>query len=350
MALVKSSILKSEFDFSLVMTDSGQFNSPALIIGDVPWRIFFNLSGSNNDSLKVCLICDYQSENDEWWIEADGHLKIRSSKEDKMPIELKLQTKKYMDSSRMSECDFIKYEDFVSRGNGYVQNGMFTVECTITSRPLIQEPCPLSLAVKCTSKQFIMRVENVDELGTVNSSKVYLRGTNWTVRFQKSVDNLAIHLYKDYSEQDLTLSVEVAFEVKLLSFNELVNPFKKKYKHTFAPEFRQGFGWALFMDWNTFIQKDKQYVKDNNAFFDITIKVGPWKPIWQRENFLQNKTSLPCCPICFERFESDDIVATICGHLFCDDCIKSSIKANPNCPLCKKAVSSDDFRKIFFHS
>lgn len=350
MALVKSSISKSEFDFSLSIADCEQFNTPPLIVGDVPWIIFFSRNEINNESLSVCLMCDYQSENDEWWIEAEGHLTIRSSKEDKTPIEINLQTKKYMASNRMSKCERIKYEDIVSGGNGYIQNGMFTVECTIATRPMVIERCPLSRAVTCTSKQIIMRVENVDSMGTVSSSKFSLRGINWTVKFQKSADSLAVHLHKDYSEQDMALSVKVACEVKLLSFNELVNSYKQKFEYTFAPELKQGFGWTVFMGWNTFIDKDKHYVKDNKAFFDITIKVGPWKPIWQRQSLLHNRSALPACPICFNQFDSGDIVATTCGHLFCDGCIQSSIRLNPNCPLCKNVVTEDGFRKIYFHS
>lgn len=163
MALVKSSVSSSEFCFSMKVTDFEQ-SSPPLMVGEVPWRIFFSRKkciDKNVGTFNVSLSCDYEREKD-WWIEAEGHLKILSSKEDKKPIEMNMQSKKYMSSSRMSECDFIPYEDFISPENGFVREYAFSVECTITSRPLIRQPLLLFNTVKCSSQQIIMRIDEVN--------------------------------------------------------------------------------------------------------------------------------------------------------------------------------------------
>lgn len=39
------------------------------------------------------------------------------------------------------------------------------------------------------------------------------------------------------------------------------------------------------------------------------------------------------CPICLEIFGFNEILSTMCGHLFCEPCIKNVIKARKKCPM-----------------
>lgn len=42
------------------------------------------------------------------------------------------------------------------------------------------------------------------------------------------------------------------------------------------------------------------------------------------------------CPICFESLFSKPVKATICGHLFCVECLEGlAAKAIGLCPICK---------------
>jgi hypothetical protein len=44
------------------------------------------------------------------------------------------------------------------------------------------------------------------------------------------------------------------------------------------------------------------------------------------------------CPICLDRLKNKkkkDLGQLRCGHIFCRDCIKKSLKYNPRCPLCQ---------------
>lgn len=340
MASVKSSTSSMKFCFKMMTDDSGE-NTQKLIAGEVPWKIVF-FHKKNSDTLNVRLACDLADNTDEWWIEAEGHLKILSSKEDKKPIEMKLESEKFMNISRTSKCYSMKYEDFV--GHGYVENNVFAVECTIISKPLTREPSPY--LVSCTSQQFIMKLENVDKLRETDSVYYNLRGVNWYVRWKKFEEHLAIYLRKETVNQDFTL-METTFTVKLLSFSEEVDPIVQSLKHKFSLDSVSGWGWCKFIDWKTFTDKDEQYVEDNAAYFDITIEVGPWKPICAREKIPKENKSLACCLICLEQFNGQNIVATGCGHLFCDECIKTSIKRSHNCPACSNIVSVDGLRKIF---
>lgn len=47
------------------------------------------------------------------------------------------------------------------------------------------------------------------------------------------------------------------------------------------------------------------------------------------------------CPICMDNLSTTVIAATICGHIFCMECIKMSIKRNgKKCPKCRRPLGS----------
>lgn len=350
MALLKSSVSGSEFGFSMTLADFEQVNTPPLLVDQVSWRFLFI---RKDNAFNVCLYCDYANTSDEWWIEAEGRLKITSSKEGVRHVEAKFKLEKFMDASRMSQIvNCIKYEDLAAPQNGFIQNGRIAIECAIFSKPLVKEPCQLSNVTNCMTRQFTVRIENVSKLVTVYSKKFNLRGINWFAKFQKSKDNLEIYLSKDETEQDFTLTVDVIFKVKLLSFNQQIHPIEKHLRRSYPIDRAFGFGWPNFVSWDTFMEDDKQYVQNDTAFFVVSIEVGRVKPIMlQRTLGFKEKVLVHACPICFKQFDSEgaaDVVATSCGHLFCAPCITTSIKGSPHCPLCNTLVLVNDFRKIYF--
>jgi|SaaInlStandDraft_5_1057022.scaffolds.fasta_scaffold00852_4 SNF2 family DNA or RNA helicase len=50
-----------------------------------------------------------------------------------------------------------------------------------------------------------------------------------------------------------------------------------------------------------------------------------------------------CC-ICYDKL--NDPVMTECGHIFCNECITLSLKYQPNCPSCRKSISTQNIYKI----
>lgn len=57
----------------------------------------------------------------------------------------------------------------------------------------------------------------------------------------------------------------------------------------------------------------------------------------------------PKCPICHESISNRHPVAMLCGHLYCKQCIKRSLRRKRECPLCRKKPSPrQPFIKIFF--
>ena len=49
------------------------------------------------------------------------------------------------------------------------------------------------------------------------------------------------------------------------------------------------------------------------------------------------------CPICFEKKKDVSLMRTLCGHVFCDDCIMQLKKVAPSsCPLCRTSFFIDN--------
>lgn len=53
------------------------------------------------------------------------------------------------------------------------------------------------------------------------------------------------------------------------------------------------------------------------------------------------------CPICLESFGFDEICSTMCGHLYCDPCIKNAIKARKKCPMCNRNLKPNQVHRLF---
>ncbi|KAM0913724.1 hypothetical protein ACQ4PT_011957 [Festuca glaucescens] len=51
------------------------------------------------------------------------------------------------------------------------------------------------------------------------------------------------------------------------------------------------------------------------------------------------------CPVCLNKMEQPS--ATSCGHVFCEKCIKESIKAQKKCPTCRKKLGPKSFHRVY---
>lgn len=352
MASLKSSVSGSEFDFSMTLANFEEINTPQLLVDQMAWRFLFIRKDS---TLNVCLYCDYANTSDEWWIDAEGRLKIVSWTDPSNHVNVKFKLHKFTDTSRMSQLvNCINLEELTAPENGFFQNGRVAVECAIFSKPLVKEPSQSSNAINCMSRQFTVRIENVSKLAAVNSKKYNIRGINWYVKIQKATDKLEIFLTKDETDQDFTLTVEVTFKVKLLSFSQHVQPIEKHLKRLYPIDRAYGFGWPNFIGLGAFLEEDNQYVQNDTTYFVVLIEIGPLRSMMlQRALPLREKVRSQNCPVCFKPFDGHgectaDLVATSCGHVFCETCITTSIGRSNNCPLCNTLITEKDFRKIYF--
>ena len=58
------------------------------------------------------------------------------------------------------------------------------------------------------------------------------------------------------------------------------------------------------------------------------------------------------CPVCFDdqaeiKGDNRHLIATNCGHVFCNTCITDAIKTQKKCPTCRKKLGPKGFHKLF---
>merc|ERR1712059_57444 len=60
------------------------------------------------------------------------------------------------------------------------------------------------------------------------------------------------------------------------------------------------------------------------------------------------------CPICFDSLrdlsaKGSSLVSTVCGHLFCSQCLTTCLVTRPVCPTCRARCSNRDFHPVFLN-
>ncbi|KAJ3256116.1 E3 ubiquitin-protein ligase rnf4 [Boothiomyces macroporosus] len=54
------------------------------------------------------------------------------------------------------------------------------------------------------------------------------------------------------------------------------------------------------------------------------------------------------CAVCQNLASKEtQLCATMCGHVFCEECLLESLKHTKNCPTCRKKISKKGYHKIF---
>lgn len=51
------------------------------------------------------------------------------------------------------------------------------------------------------------------------------------------------------------------------------------------------------------------------------------------------------CPICFDTLQNPSV--TLCGHVYCTDCIATVARSTKQCPICRKKLTNKGFHPIF---
>ncbi|VVC89735.1 unnamed protein product [Leptidea sinapis] len=54
------------------------------------------------------------------------------------------------------------------------------------------------------------------------------------------------------------------------------------------------------------------------------------------------------CPICFENFGKQSVSSTICGHVFCTNCLQKSILIRPACPTCRRSLRGSKTHHLLY--
>lgn len=62
-----------------------------------------------------------------------------------------------------------------------------------------------------------------------------------------------------------------------------------------------------------------------------------------------NSTDDDICGICLGEIPEDNIGVSVCGHVFCYECLKLSFKTSPKCPYCNKKLLEKDIFMISYN-
>ncbi|XP_038986926.1 uncharacterized RING finger protein C548.05c-like isoform X2 [Phoenix dactylifera] len=62
------------------------------------------------------------------------------------------------------------------------------------------------------------------------------------------------------------------------------------------------------------------------------------------EKVVPNKVTCTC-PVCLDTMTEP--CSTICGHVFCQRCIKASIQAQKKCPTCRRKLTINKFHRVY---
>lgn len=53
------------------------------------------------------------------------------------------------------------------------------------------------------------------------------------------------------------------------------------------------------------------------------------------------------CAICMDKVGAKELASTVCGHVFCIDCITQSMKTLKNCPTCRKSLRQTQVHRLY---
>ncbi|XP_076271294.1 uncharacterized protein LOC143203068 isoform X1 [Rhynchophorus ferrugineus] len=56
----------------------------------------------------------------------------------------------------------------------------------------------------------------------------------------------------------------------------------------------------------------------------------------------------PNCPVCLETLDGDSkVMVTVCGHMFCESCIKRVVQTIKKCPTCRNVITDKKYHPIY---
>jgi hypothetical protein len=60
---------------------------------------------------------------------------------------------------------------------------------------------------------------------------------------------------------------------------------------------------------------------------------------------LSSSSSDKKCPVCFDSLQRPSV--TLCGHVYCTECIMAVVKSTKQCPICRKKLTQRGFHPLY---
>lgn len=340
MSTEKINCTESHFQFFVKIDElTKHWCSQIVVLYGISWYV--KLSKRSTNVVDVLLVCSPKATTMDWTCEAKAKITLCSSRPKQRSYTKILAKTEFKNGSESNGISpFITWSGFKE----YSYDEQVLVDVMLSANPAFyyNQSEILQFATKS-----LFHLENVSQLNSKSTATMTVGGTNWYINFRKKDAYLAIYVHEQRDPLNQYWSWDVQCSLKLKSFSNRKEYKKREFDHCFTFN-SHGWGYSKFLHWDEFIDPSKNYVSKNKAVFEIELNVSPPKPLWDidQENSIHLGNSLEC-PICFCCVIDREPVTTLCGHLFCETCIKQAITDNHECPLCKTKAVQSDLRTIY---
>lgn len=313
------------------------FESKMIFVRSQPW--FVKLAKIENNLCVYLHLLNNDKSND-WSMVAMISVKIICSKNIGAPHQSVIGPMIFdSDHIGCGNDAFISWNELMEPKHGYVTNDECRFKIKIKAGPILNEPInrwiKFEINRKCCDNSsyanFQLTINKLYESFAICSPKFSLNNMQWRILAIKGND-LQILLW-NVNGMDCMFVTKTKCELK--SFSEIIVPIRKEVE--VSNMIRTPFD-IFSIAWNDLNSPEKHFIENGSFKLEIEIKMNhPEEP----PKMVTLETNIPC-PICIMNMIGRDVSATMCGHIFCTECIKNSMRNSSNCPMCKEFLNYSD--------
>lgn len=327
--------------------ESSCIESSDIILSDVSWKVKFCKGRSNADGKNDTNALDFElssvfGENTATWsCKAFMTLKLfHKNGQDNSTLVLNLSEQMFSNTNASFGIkSFLSWDTFLEQ---YVQNNEASFEIEMSTTPLILK---VSSEVEQIYTKFLLILDHRSKLRESFLPEVIVRGIKWRIH-TKTLRNDTVCSHLQAVDIGTNWSYKVSASISIV--NENGPAYTYKFNHTFSRESSEAKPKNIMLknvQHSDFVNLDEISNMIGKTVLLVEIKVDEPKPLWKPERGIKSvaeynaqsrdEQKLPCS-VCSNRFTSENIFVTDCGHLYCTPCRAKN--RHSLCHSCKKIV------------
>lgn len=338
----------SEVTFPLTIPNISKLErvqSSEILICGVPWQVEFFKEGG---WLKILYRCAKKDNSSQWSYAVQTSVKLLSFHPDQSAMEKLYEPHIFCNMEPTLICHCTTWSSF-DVTNNYVKYDAIKLEVNIKvadpNNPnksiIVFEPLDKCCGGSSVA-EFRLTVTNIDTLTAVQTPVFMMRNIPWILIVHKSRSNdLCVGL--STTSEHICCSVRTSF--KLISTKLSKQEIQLNYS------FRRTLRYIRKLSsWEDLLKPQNGYVNNDSVVIEVNIRMEKLERIKRRAaNSLEADANLIRleCAICLENINKDNASSTVCGHIFCTDCIKGFIETRKLCPSCNTKLELNQFHRVF---
>ncbi|XP_031632728.1 uncharacterized protein LOC116346683 [Contarinia nasturtii] len=249
----------------------------------------------------------------------------------------------------------ISLNDINDPARKFIQNDTITLEIYIKAdAPQLVFPTDLTRLQILRKSQFNIQlnliVKNLDKrVAGIMSPMFYVADQFWKICAYRNGDALGLYLKPMCFDSQMDSGFyDVTTTISLHPFDAVRHDFIGRIdERTKLLPFND------FIKWTDLFDPSNQYVKNGSFALDIDIELMKIEETVSQIDHTETNENDLGCPICLESFRDllaleVQAVSLKCGHCYCDDCMKQSVRGRKKCPICNAKVVNTQIRTIYF--